>query len=207
MRLIAAILLLVLVTAGYTSWRLGAVSDEPVASDTPFKTIDKLGSISNLERYDDPDYGFSFAIPAGWRTIIAVQSEVDTVDDWLDDLEPGYAVGFEAPRSGNQDRFADYILIELLPGEDFGLFDASGAQTYVFESEQESFTYHRLEIDSALDDTIDVDLVIFQRGVQALGYTLAFYAIGEPADEHLLFQAFQIMLRTFEQHKAPFVII
>ena len=81
MRLIAAIILLVLVTAGYSSWRLGAGSEEPVAGDPPFKTVDRLGSITDLERYDDPDYGFSFAIPAGWRIITAVQSEADTVDN------------------------------------------------------------------------------------------------------------------------------
>lgn len=163
--------------------------------------------ILDLERYVDPDYGFSVAIPAGWTRIVAAETPVSETDDVLASLEPGYAVGFESPRSGLKDRFADYILIEVLPGDDSGLFEASEEQQQYLPFESEKIAYDRLAIDSATDDATEVDLVIFQRGVNALGYTLGFYAIGEPANEQTMFDAFQIMIRTFTQTSDPFVII
>ncbi len=166
----------------------------------------------SLERYDDLDYGFSVAVPAGWSKIVlgesAEQSEIEFATSgsplWS---EPGYTVGFESPRGDKPDQFADYILIEVLPGDDTGLFDTTQADQRVLHVGHQSIDYDQLFVDSEKDDTIDVDLVIFQRGVQALGYTLSFYAIGEPANEQALFDAFQIMLRTFYQSSEPFVII
>ncbi|MFK7860631.1 MAG: hypothetical protein AB8B64_17560 [Granulosicoccus sp.] len=164
-------------------------------------------SILNLQRYDDADYGFSVAIPDGWTRIVAADNPVSDDDDLLALLEPGYAVGFESPRAGLKDRFADYILIEVLPGDDIGLFETSEDQRYFIRSGSDEIAYERLEIDGDTDDASEVDLVIFQHGVQAVGYTLAFYAIGEPANEKILFDAFQILLRTYTQKSDPFVII
>ncbi len=163
--------------------------------------------IVDLERYDDPDYGFSLAVPVGWKRIVADDTDADDTADVLEMLEPGYAVGFESPRSDRTDKFADYILIEVLPGNEFGLFESAPEHRQLIEIDAQAITYDRLSIDSATDDNVAVDLVIFQRGVQALGYTIAFYAIGEPANERAMFDAFQIMLRTFTQTTEPFVVI
>ena len=207
MRSIATLLLLASAVAAITLWRSETIDENISISSVADESIKTVESIEVLERYEDQDYGFSVAVPAGWTRVYAAQPDGTEVGIWPDQLEPGYAVGFESPRSGSRDRFADYILIELLPGDDFGLFEATGAQQHYFQTEQTKFVYDRLSINSALDDSIDVDLVIFQRGVQAFGYTLAFYAIGEPANEKILFEAFQIMLRTFEQIEDPFVVI
>lgn len=165
------------------------------------------GSILELDRYDDPEYGFSVAIPAGWRRIVS--ADVDTADADDDQVwtEPGYAVGFESPQANLEDFFADYVLIEVLPGDDSGLFTSTAQDRKYLDTGKQQVSYDRLYIDSDSDDSIDVDLVIFQRGVQALGYTLGFYAIGEPANERALFEAFQVMLRTFIQTSDPFLII
>lgn len=174
-----------------------------VASDTFADEV----LIADLDLYDDPDYGFSVAIPAGWRRIVSSnEADIDPHDlqAWL---EPGYAVGFESPRSGATDRFADYILIEVLPGDDTGLFMSTDEQRRYLSTSDGQIAYDMLSIDGKTDTASDVDLVIFQRGVQAMGYTLGFYAIGEPANERALFNAFQIMLRTFNQTAEPFVII
>lgn len=163
--------------------------------------------ILDLELYTDTDYGFSVAIPAGWTRIVAAGDVAVEGNDVLASLEPGYAVGFESPREGFEDQFADYILIEVLPGDDIGLFESSDAQRRIIQSGSEPIAYDRLEVDGATDDASDVDLVIFQRGVKALGYTLGFYAIGEPTNEQAMFDAFQIILRTYNQTSDPFVII
>ena len=207
MRSIATFLLLASAVAAVVLWRSETPDENISILSAAGESIKTVESIQVLERYEDQDYGFSVAVPAGWTRVYAAQPDGTEVGNWPDNLEPGYAVGFESPRSGSRDRFADYILIELLPGDEFGLFDTTGAQQHYFQSEQTKFVYDRLSINSALDDSIDVDLVIFQRGVQAFGYTLAFYAIGEPANEKILFEAFQIMLRTFEQIEDPFVVI
>lgn len=166
-----------------------------------------IGRIVSLARYDDIDYGFSLAIPDGWTRIVADDSAIVEDNGVLSTLEPGYAVGFESPRSGKGDQFADYILIEVLPGTDTGLFEATHEHRRFLRSGLENFAYDRLEIDAQTDKLSDVDLVIFQHGVQALGYTLSFYAIGEPVNEQALFEAFQILLRTYTQTADPFVVI
>lgn len=166
----------------------------------------------SLVRYDDLDYGFSVAVPKGWSKIVLDEStEHSTTGPLASDTplwsEPGYTMGFESPRGDKPDQFADYILIELLPGDDTGLFETTHVDQRVLQVGHQSIGYDQLFVDSEYDDSIDVDLVIFQRGVQALGYTLSFYAIGEPANEQVLFDAFQIMLRTFSQSSEPFVVI
>ena len=162
--------------------------------------------IFDLEQYDDPDYGFSMAVPVGWSRIVADDS-VALADEMAGQLEPGYAVGFESPRNSLQDQFADYILIELLPGTETGLFESSEEHHRVLNIGSNKLSYDRLYIDSATDEKIDIDLVIYQRGVSALGYPLGLYAIGEPANEQALFEAFQIMLHTYTQTQNPFVVI
>ena len=50
--------------------------------------------LTDLDTYENADYGFSVAIPAGWSPVIA---EVDKEDIFI---EPGYAIGFESSRQG-----------------------------------------------------------------------------------------------------------
>lgn len=157
--------------------------------------------VTALERYTDQDVGFQMAVPSGWGRIVLDQAESS-----VDALDIGYAVGFEAPQQSLTDEFADYILVEVLPGTDSGLFDAGSEQRYSLQIDGNSIEYDRLYIDSKADKHAAVDLVIFQREFRALGYTVDFYAIGEPANEKTLFDAFQIMLRTFEINAAPFKI-
>jgi len=170
-------------------------------------TSEVANPVLELAWYDDPEYGFSVAVPSGWTRIIAADESAPEIDDVSALLELGYAVGFESPRSSLNDRFADYILIEVMPGDDSELFVASERQRKYFSSGQEKILYDRLLINADKDSASDVDLVIFQRGEKAFGYTLAFYAIGEPANEQAMFEAFQIMLRTYTQNADPFIII
>lgn len=173
----------------------------------PEPDINASHSINGLRLYDDHEYGFSLAVPEGWTKVVADESDISGSNELLATLDQGYAVGFESPQADRYDRFADYILIEVMPGVDSGLFESTLDNQEFLQVGEEQLAYDRLDIDSETDDNIDVDLVIFQRGVQALGYTLSFYAIGEPANEKNLFEAFQIMLHTYTQNEAPFEIL
>lgn len=152
-----------------------------------------------IARYVDSDYGFEMAVPAGWRMVV-----LDDVETQTQIPELGYAVGFEAARDSEGDQFTDYILLEILPGVDSGLFEATANDQQSLILNGELIHFDKLYIDGDRDHLSAVDLVIFQRELTALGYTVDFYAVGEPDNEDTLFEAFQIMLRTFKLNTAPF---
>ncbi|NND90721.1 MAG: hypothetical protein HKN42_07630 [Granulosicoccus sp.] len=175
----------------------------------------------DIEAYEDPDYGFSVAIPTGWRKIVTAEPERDpqsaraVIDDTqegaaasmsLELLEPGYAVGFESVQQNRDDRFADYILIEILPGNASGLFYSDGLQRQPVTIDGRSAWYDRLEVDEASSGLTDVDLVIYQAEFSGLGYTVGLYAIGEPEREAIMSTAFGVMLSTFKVTRAPFSV-
>jgi hypothetical protein len=157
--------------------------------------------IETIHTYVDLDYGFSMAVPAGWRKIVLAEQETPGQTPEL-----GYAVGFEALPQSTDDNFADYILLEILPGTDSGLFAAGDADSQSTQIDGQTVTFDRLFIDGQHNPDSGIDLVIFQREYSALGYTIDFYAIGEPDNEKVLFEAFQIMLVTFEQFHPPFML-
>ena len=175
-------------------WMPSLQSDEVVHAEYPREVL------TNLDTYENTDYGFSVAVPAGWSPVIA---DVDD-DDRL--LEPGYAIGFESGRQGKDDRFADYILVELLPGRDSGLFETDGRQREMIKVNGKSGFREQLRIDGRENGLSAIDLIVHQAEIQGLGYTIAFYAIGEPTNEVMMRDAFDVMLRTFRLKSSPFFI-
>ncbi|MGQ7844080.1 hypothetical protein ACUNV4_06375 [Granulosicoccus sp. 3-233] len=174
-----------------------------------------------IEPYEDLDYGFKVAIPVGWRKIVtadSISAPVSGADSTPGggqeavsstvplSLEPGYAVGFESVQENPDDRFADYILIEVLPGGESGTFDADRSQRRPVTIDGRQTWFDRIEIDQASSGLIDVDLVVYQAEVSGVGYTVGLYAIGEPVREQLLAMAFEIMLRTFRIIRDPFTV-
>ena len=181
--------------------------------------------VLDIEHYDDYDYGFSMAIPAGWRRIVTAEPEVKAVSGLLSGvetgstlsegvspsldmqiLEPGYAVGFESAQQHADDQFADYILVEILPGKFSGLFaaDMNDRQSVLIDGRPAS--YDRLEIKHASTGLTDVDLVIYQAELAGVGYTVGLYAIGEHTSERTMAIAFEVMLQTFRIDRSPFTV-
>jgi hypothetical protein len=157
--------------------------------------------IAELVHYTDSEFGFSMAIPEGWRKIVLAENDNKSIVPEL-----GYAVGFEARRQGNDDRFAEYILVEVLPGADSGLLESTIGQRELMTVRGQLVPFEKLYIDGGSDQRAELDLVVFQYELNALGYTVDFYAIGEPANEALLFDAFQILLRTYTPGNKPFTV-
>lgn len=165
----------------------------------------RLGSLPPIERivpYVDEDYGFTLAIPQHWSRVYAAEDEADA-----DALEPGYAVGFESPRSSESDHFADYLMVEVLPG----------TQTGAFESDGNEQTVHIVDGRVAVTDTIylddfpvgggtSLDLVVYQAEIIELGFTVTLFAIGEAHEAEVLGDAFELALKTLTVPDDPFSV-
>jgi len=157
------------------------------------------GRFEDFQRYDDEDYAFSLAVPGGWDVIVAMSDDTASSGE-------GYAVGFEAPRDGIGDRFAEYVMVEILPGDRSGRFVTDGSQAQPISVGGLHGVRERLAIDRHDMGDEQLDLVVIQAEVSGLGFTLGFYAIGEPSRRPVLESAFELMIRTFELDRPPFRI-
>lgn len=156
-------------------------------------------STFNIENYDDEDYGFSIAIPEGWSKVVTAESLED-----FDVLEPGYAIGFEAPHEGADDLFADYLMIEILPGSDSGAFETDGSNRIAVSIDSRPAWIDKLSVNAAVYGLEDVDLTVYQAQITGLGYTVGLYAIGEAGREETMAAAFELMVRTFSFFIEPY---
>ncbi len=163
-----------------------------LAKDNPLEIPQTTDLLLDIEYYEDDDYGFSVAIPAGWQKVVAVQSEEN-----FGILEPGYTVGFEAPKYGEMDLFADYIMIEILPGNDSGAFETDGSNRIEVSIDGSPGWIDMLDIKATETGLKDVELTIYQAQISGLGYTVGLYAIGEPDRGELMSTAFKLLVRTF----------
>ena len=155
--------------------------------------------LREITSYDDENYGFSVAVPAGWQKIIAM----DIPEDY-DVLEPGYAIGFEAPLEGGGDMFTDYIMIEIMPGNDSGAFDTDGSNRVEVSIDGRPAWIDTLSVNAASLGLSDIELTVYQAQISGLGFTVGLYAIGEPDREELMSEAFELLVRTFVFYVEPY---
>lgn len=155
--------------------------------------------ITEVVSYRDSDFDFLLAVPAGWKAIVASPETVEA-----DGLSVAHTVSFEAPREYPGDVFSDYVMIEIIPGERSGKFVTDGSKAKNinidgYDAVRESLVVeqHRLG-----DETLD--LIIHQAEIRATGFTVGFYAIGEPRNRAFLDDAFELMIRSFEFVTPPY---
>ncbi len=164
-----------------------------------------VGGVASFAAYVDPDLAFEMAVPAGWTPIVTVtEAPRDVPDPVAAMVETGHVVGFEAPRDGPDDVFADYVMIEILPGTESGLFHTDGTLTREISIDGRAGLRDSLRIDDHRIGQASLDLVVHQAEVRGTGWTIGFYAIGEPAQARLLEEAFELMIRTFHLPGPPF---
>lgn len=193
------VLVVVGVAALIASTRSPATRDACALTTDPVAAPVATTRLRALEHYLDPELGFSLAIPHGWTAVVAAET-----DEQLAMLEPGYAVGFESRPEHATDRYADYLMIEVLPGRDSGRFASDGRTRRETVIDGRRGWRERLELVAEPAEAVRVELVVYQAELVGLGYTIGFYAVGEPAREALLADAFEAMLRTFSLHRPPF---
>jgi len=178
-------------------------TDAPGHVDVPMQPSTTIANrIREVQRYRDLDYDFSMAVPAGWQPIVTIDG--GQPDDRS--IETGHAVGFEAPRDGQAAGFADYVLIEILPGSRSGRFMTDGTRARPVRIGGMSGVRESLAVDGFDMGREQLDLVVHQAEVSGVGFTIGFYAIGEPSRRALLEEAFELMIRTFDLDRPPFRI-
>jgi len=160
-----------------------------------------LSPIERILPYRDEDYGFEVAIPDNWSRIFAAEDDAK-----VDELEPGYAIGFESPRSSESDVFADYIMVEILPGATTGGFDSDGSRAEVVMVDGRVAITDRIDLDGFDINGNSIDLVVFQAEIVELGFTVGIFAIGEKREIDVLADAFSLALKTFKVPDDPFSV-
>lgn len=178
-----------------------AVTDGVLVVGTPTTTKASLPAIEKIVAYNDFDYGFQLAIPDAWTRIYAAVDDLDS-----DVLEPGYAVGFESPGSGAQDKFADYLMVEILPGAHTGAFTSDGTQTKVVMVDGRVAVTDIVELDGFDISGEEIDLIVFQAEIVELGFTVGIFVIGEKREAAVLADAFALALKTFKVPDDPFSV-
>ncbi len=170
--------------------------------DLPVESPDaRLQPIQRIVPYTDEDYGFKLAVPEHWSRVFAVED-----DSEVNALEPGYAIGFESPRSGLHDHFADYLMIEVLPGSHSGAFDSDGSQQGVVMVDGRMAVTDVVYLDGYEVDGTSLDLVVYQAEIIELGFTLTVFAIGEKREAAVLVDAFELALKTLKVPDDPFSV-
>ncbi len=156
--------------------------------------------ILDASAYRDPDFDFQLAVPAGWQPIVAIPENHDEEDGLL----VAHTVTFEAPREGVDDEFSDYVMIEIVPGSRSGQFVTDGSRVERVVINGLTGTRESLRVDQHQVGNTNLDLVVHQAEIRALGYTVGFFAIGEPRNRQLIDDAFDLMIRTFEFTLPPY---
>ena len=184
---------------------LVVVTERPRASalDAPGSPAPRgVGAaLAGLDPYVDPDFGFSVAVPSGWTPIVVPEDA--TAEDAL---EPGYAVAFESVPHEDGERFADYLMIEILPGAEAGLFETDGTRRRRALVDGRRAWRDELTLPPDPADARPVELVVRQASLSGLGYTIGFYAIGRSTRTPLIEDAFEAMLRSFHLPWRPFAV-
>lgn len=158
--------------------------------------------IDSLRHYSDSLYGFDVAIPTGWQRIVTIEEpQADS-----DALDWSYAVGFESPRNDPADRYADYVMIEVLPGTRNGTFESTGEERETTSIDGRPAIRDRVWLDSVYLQEEALGLVVYQATFSGLGYQVGLYAIGEQHEAVGLQLAFDAMLETFTLREAPYSV-
>lgn len=157
----------------------------------------KLAPILSISAYEDQDIGFSMAVPTGWLKISALATEDAN-------LESGYTIGFESPKSGEQDIFADYVMVEILPGNYSGAFQTDGEKRREVLVDGQVAIVDELVIENFNINGATLDLMVYQAQIQMAGFNIGLYVIGEHKEEAVLSDAFKLLLHTYSLPINPF---
>lgn len=191
----------VALTASATvAWHLGDIwAQRSVERENE---LDPVGQyiITDVVAYQDAAFDFQLTVPAGWVPVVAIPEGYEQQDG----LAVAHSVSFEAPREYPGDVFSDYVMIEIIPGSRSGKFVTDGSQAEAividgFEALRESLAIDQYRLGKEV-----LDLVVHQAEIKALGYTVGFYAIGEPRNRQLLDDAFELMIQSFAFSIPPY---
>lgn len=204
-RSVPIVRLMVLLAMVVASWTILQAEQRTPLVDTETHTHSDEESqpIEALRAYVDADFGFRAAVPQGWRTIIAAESE-----DESEAFEPSYAVGFEMPRTHRQDVFSDYLMIEISPGSVDAAFAQGSDRSDVIWVDGYKTARERVLLNAhETSNGEHIDLVVHQATLRGVGFTVGLYGVSEPKAEEVMHAAFIVLLKTFDLLEDPYVVL
>lgn len=151
--------------------------------------------------YFDDSYGFSMVVPQHWKKLIS-----DELLPESDVREPGYSVIFESPQQGDVDTYADYIMVEVLPGIETGAFDSDGQHRDLVIVDGQKAVRDKLMLVNFPFGGSSIDLTVRQAEIAQLGYTVGLYAIGTNDNARMLEKAFRALLYSFQLPDEPYLV-
>ena len=151
--------------------------------------------------YVDESFGFSMVVPQHWKEII---TDVGIEDSGVS--EPGYSVIFESPKQSEVDTYADYIMVEVLPGNETGAFDSDGKHRDLVIVDGQKAVRDELTLVNFPFGETSIDLTIRQAEIAQLGYTVGLYVIGTRDNAQMLDSAFRALLYSFQLPEAPYQV-
>lgn len=174
---------------------LVAAIEEPIASLAPRLPV--LHANDWVE-YTDPVAGFQLRVPRSWTRQVLGSDDDEGVDT-------GYAVTYLSPTSDN-DLFADYIMVELLPQAETGFLANSSATRTVVEIDGRQAISERIILDDYPFDDQTVDLLVHQLTLSGIDYSLGVYVVGEIREEQRLNAVFKSVLQSFSFSSTEWLI-
>lgn len=178
----------------FQRWRKG---DTDVDSSVHADSVEEMLFVD----YVDETYGFSMVVPQHWSEII---SSIPLGES--DHREQGYSVIFESPQQNTSDNYADYIMVEVLPGIETGAFDSDGSHRDVVIVDGQKAVRDKLSLVNFPFGDSRIDLTVRQAEIAQLGYTVGLYAIGTNDNARMLDDAFRALLYSFQLPEQPFRI-
>jgi len=182
MKFLAIILWAALITwVGYDQiqrWQ----KDGSDLAETP-QLIDTYRSLTFVD-YDDKDFGFSMVVPKNWEQLPPLDiPEYELLD------ERGYSVMFESPLQNLSDVYSDYIMVEVLPGNETGAFISDGKHRALVSVDGQTAVEDKIFLPDFPVGEIELDLSIRQAD-----------------NARMLEEAFQALLYSFKLPKQPYLM-
>lgn len=172
------------------------VSKRPDQSGTLTCREARLPAIESIVAVHEPEFAMNFGVPQGWRRVRLPPPSEGAVR---------FSVAYESRVSGEDDRFADYVLVELTEGETGGGFVSNdGAARERTRIDGHPAVLDTLRIPDFPVSGGTIDLFVRQASLTGPGYHLGLYAIGTCGEETAIREAFAVLIETFRLERRPF---
>lgn len=170
------------------------------AIDTTTVPLDNYDPLTFVD-YEDEDFGFSMVVPKHWEKLPPLDiPEYELLD------ERGYSVLFESPLQNSTDNYSDYIMVEVLPGNETGAFDSDGAHRALVTVDGQTAVEDKIFLSDFPVGDMELDLSIRQAEIAQLGYTVGLYTVGTKDNARMLEEAFRALLYSFKLPKQPYLM-
>ncbi len=166
--------------------------------DLPFERVTpQLAGVMKGDWIDhtDPVVRFALTLPEHWYRRVLNDEALEP--DNRTPQEQGYAVTYLSPLTSDSDPFADYVMVELLPGESSGFSSDSKTERRVIRVDGVSALRERIELPAYPVDQHRIDLVAYQTIVTQKRYTLGIYVVGQHIEAAALDALFTRIIESF----------